>query len=349
MESQQIHISNLYLFAGNPYLRKIDFSLPDLNNTLLITFYERKNRCAYGCKMILQDRRGNNFAFFVEKTISAKNMKITLPALPNKLYLTLMDKYGYPLEISEHSWDNLQFTIDIQDSILDITLSDGTTMSVPKNISAGGNRFGTFDHSLANYFIKESRKRAMNSLEDKLEFNFFPGSDADKVQARNYIAKIIGKSVHRCYLLDPYFSEHALFYAYVISRLNVPIRILGAAFYLKKKVDKDDPDSPRHAELLLEKLNEFRLQTPNQEVQCRVLRGGETSKLHDRYIVSDNNVYLLGSSFHEFGGRATTIIKVPAPVSMIQKADEWWQEDYSVELEQFVQELRNETNETEQD
>ena len=65
---------------------------------------------------------------------------------------------------------------------------------------------------------------------------------------------------------------------------------------------------------------------PLQKIECRVLRG-EKSPLHDRFLVIDDNVYLLGSSLNEVGNRTTTISRVPAPGEMIDQAESWWADD----------------------
>jgi hypothetical protein len=62
---------------------------------------------------------------------------------------------------------------------------------------------------------------------------------------------------------------------------------------------------------------------PQQKIECRVLRGNK-SPLHDRFLVVDDEVYLLGSSLNEFGSRTTTISRAPAPGEMIKQAETWW-------------------------
>ena len=148
--------------------------------------------------------------------------------------------------------------------------------------------------------------------------------------------------------MDPYFSERALFYAYLTSRIAIPIKILGASFYLRKKAG-EEVEMRTHAELLQSQLLDFREKFPNQAVECRVLKGRSGSQLHDRYIVSDDDVYLLGSSFHDFGGRATTIFKVPAPDEMISKAYEWLRDEHSIDLDTFVERIKSKTDDTEGD
>ena len=90
-----------------------------------------------------------------------------------------------------------------------------------------------------------------------------------------------------------------------------------------------------NAEQLSENIREFQSQYPLQKIQCKVLKGRK-SPLHDRYIVIDNDVYLLGSSLNEFGARVTTIIKVPTPIKMIEQAEEWWADADCPYLEDFI-------------
>jgi hypothetical protein len=79
------------------------------------------------------------------------------------------------------------------------------------------------------------------------------------------------------------------------------------------------------AEMLERGIANYEKAYPAQQIECRILRGGK-SPLHDRYIVIDDDVYLLGSSLNEFGNRTTTIVKAPAPKKMIGQAVNWWED-----------------------
>lgn len=59
----------------------------------------------------------------------------------------------------------------------------------------------------------------------------------------------------------------------------------------------------------------------------RLLTG--KSSLHDRFIIADDQVWLLGSSFNELGVRATTITKVPTVScrGFYALAEKWWSDD----------------------
>lgn len=70
------------------------------------------------------------------------------------------------------------------------------------------------------------------------------------------------------------------------------------------------------------------------KVSCRLLRG-KASILHDRFIVADENVWMLGCSLNMFAQKATTLIRVPRDYrkKIVTMAEEWWNsEDYSEAL-----------------
>ena len=64
------------------------------------------------------------------------------------------------------------------------------------------------------------------------------------------------------------------------------------------------------------------------KVECRLLIG-KKAELHDRFIVADDNVWMLGCSLNEFGNRATTLIRVPKDYKqkLIDRALEWWNDE----------------------
>lgn len=338
IQSLQEHLGNVYLFCCNPVIRKYDLSLLDFDTDLLARFYVRKNQSLDGCKITFWDKRAGNLSFNLEHPIVDRLTRLKLPVFPQLLITTIFDRNGYPLENHSAGWANFELNMGVQESVVNLfDDKSGAVTSVAKVSSAGISRMGTYDHSLANYLKDSHKKRRVALAKANKEFAFFPGGASDKEEARDYIADLVNKSSQSCVLLDPYFSAQALYYAFVISKLSVPIQIIGAAFYLRKKIDRDDPDSQTYGQALLEQLQSYRQQVPLQSIECRVLLG-KKSQLHDRYIVSDENVYLLGSSFHEFGARATSIFKVPAPDEMIAKATEWWSEEkHTMLLEDFIQ------------
>ena len=67
-------------------------------------------------------------------------------------------------------------------------------------------------------------------------------------------------------------------------------------------------------------------------IACRVMKG--KAALHDRFIITDEKMWMLGCSLNEFGVRATTLIRVPQAYAnkMIQTAEYWWNNDEQTEM-----------------
>lgn len=320
------HLGNIYLCCCNPYLRKYECSLLDYNRDLLITFYERVGKTIIGKKIILEDKRAGNIGFSIEKQIEALHERIELPHFPDQLITKLYDDNGYIIEEHLGKWINMEFSMHMQTAELNLTVKEGDkkeVYTIPKFASERPVKVGNYDHSLT-YFLKgQQRNQQIEQLEKNKEFIFFSGSGGDKEKARAVIGELLNRASKRCMLLDPYFGAGDLFYAYIIRNISVPIQILSSASFLNMKIDVSDGSKISTGAMLGKALGDYKKTFPMQQIECRVLRG-DKSPLHDRYIIINDTVYLLGSSFNEFGTRATTLFKVPAPEPMIEKAVEWW-------------------------
>lgn len=332
------HLGNIYLCGCNPYLRRYDSSLLDYKTDLLISFYEREGKTIIGKKLILEDKRAGNIGFTVEKIISSKFERIQLPHFPDLLYTKIYDLDGGLIENHIGKWINYSVGIHMQTSLLNLTVKDGDktkTLEIPKYSSEKPVEVGSYDNSLIYYLKGQQRNKEIEELENNKEFIFFPGGDADKEKATNVIGEIINRASERCILLDPYFGAGDLLYAYIVRNTSLPIQIISSTAFLKGPANFNSDIT--HGESLDRALKQFREKFPLQKIECRILKGRNKSPLHDRYIVTDNAAYLLGSSFNEFGSRATSLIKVPAPELLIKKALAWWSnDDETILIEEYV-------------
>lgn len=337
------HSGNLYLCGCNPYLRRMGGSLIDHNKDLLMKFSERKGRSVIGMKLVLEDDREGNPSFSLERTISSRNERILLPHLPNQLITKLYDLRGYLIESHQSRWISMHLQMNIQTAQLNLTVKEGLKkkkMSIPKFTSERPMVIGKYDHSLSQFLKEKQKLRQLSELERTGDFIFFPGGAEDKVKARNAVSEMLNKASKRCMLLDPYFGAPDLYYAYLIQNTSVPVQILTSAAFLKSTIVSASGKKIKQAFPLKREVEKFKRTFPCQSIEVKVLSGG-TSPLHDRYIVIDEKVYLLGSSFNEFGSRATTLIKVPHPELMIIQALTWWNDTpQTYDLEGYIKHLK---------
>jgi hypothetical protein len=343
------HLGNVYLCCCNPYIRNYECTLLDYNKDLLLQFREREGKTIIGKTIILEDKRADNYGFSIELKIRSVNERIQLPHFPDRLVTKIFDANGFLIENHLGTWMNISVGINMQETVVSLELSDGKkteSIEVPKYGTETPVNIGTYDHSLTYYLKERQRGREIEDLADRKEFIFFPGSEADKKRAQEIIGELLNKAKRRCMLLDPYFGSVDLRFAFIVSNLSVPIQIISSAAFLKNEIEET---TVSHGEALLSALDQYLKIFPRQPINCKVLKG-KKSPLHDRYIVVDEQVYLLGSSFNEFGTRATTLIKVPAPETMIRQAIEWWDDNTKlIELKEFVTELKKAPDEGQRD
>lgn len=353
------HIGNVYLCGANPFLRKWNTSLLDREKDLLVSFHERTAKSIIGGKIVIEEERSKNIGFTITKIITNTEERITLPYFPDALNERIYDKSGQLIEYSFGKWCNIQFNMSIQESVINLNVETEKGIevySVPKTSMVSKTTVGKFDLSTAHYLRNALNNRRFEELESSKEFIFFPKHETSKIKAQSTVKELLNRARERCMILDPYFGPSDLIFALTIQNISIPVRILSSAVVLKMEVETFIPakrnklqrlclfftkfftepqKGKTNADQLNENIKQFQIQYPSQKIECKVLKGRK-SPLHDRYIVIDDNVYLLGSSLNEFGSRVTTIIKVPTPIKMIEQAEEWWADDECPYLEDFV-------------
>ncbi len=163
---------------------------------------------------------------------------------------------------------------------------------------------------------------AFQQSENSLTCVFFDG-DKERVEenerkAVETVMKILNKASKRCYICDMYFTVKTLVrFVMPVKLTNVEVRILSSKEELKAN---DIVQLKEGCEAMIEK--------DVVNVSCRLLRG-EKAALHDRFIVADEQVWLVGCSLDEIGKRATTISRVPADYSkkILDRIEDWWNND----------------------
>lgn len=340
LSQMNAHLGNVYLCCCNPFLRSYECILLNYNTDLLITFYERQGKTIIGKKLILEDKRAGNIGFSIEKTIESLHERIQLPHFPDQLVTKLFDGNDCITEVHWGKWINIELGMQVQTAELNLTVKKDDKeklFTIPKYASEDPVKVGKYDHSLTYYLKNQQRNKQIEDLEKSREFIFFPGLDGDKDKARNIIGELLNRASKRCMILDPYFGAGDILYAYLVSNTSVSIQILTSANFLNSKYKEKDGTKVSNIKAFDKAVADYERVFPHQKIEFRVLKGRDKSPLHDRYIIADDTVYLLGSSLGEFGTRATTLFKVPAPELMIDKAMEWWDdESKSISLKDFL-------------
>jgi len=167
-----------------------------------------------------------------------------------------------------------------------------------------------------DYLNEEIEHRRFIDDEQSLQFVFFDGDkdhkDRNERRATRIVRSILAKAQEKCFICDPYFDYYAFDkFIWPLTDVGVKIHIVNCDEFLDKEKALQDTIRKYHKEI------------GRQQVECHVLTG--KGMLHDRFILQDGEGWLVGSSFNEFGNRATTITKIPksAVVKLQKRVDEW--------------------------
>ena len=148
---------------------------------------------------------------------------------------------------------------------------------------------------------------------ERLGQKWFHGNHSE---ATTFIRDLIGKARKRVWIVDPYFATTELFsFALATAYDDIDVVILTSGEEPKKT---DQIDHSREAgEVLLRQLES---RQEMSHIKVRVMTG--TPAVHDRFLVTDDKVWLTGNSLNSIGDRAGMMISVPEPSVVVDKLNE---------------------------
>lgn len=165
-----------------------------------------------------------------------------------------------------------------------------------------------------------------DKFEKSLDFVFFDGDkehqEENHQKAQDCILRILNNSRKVCYIGDIFFNKKSFIdYITPIKRLDLDIRIISSK-------EKNNTDELNELKTIIENHNHL----VGTHVSCRIMKG--KAVLHDRFIIADEKMWMLGCSLNEFGIRATTLIRVPQTYAnkMINTAKNWWNNEKLTEI-----------------
>jgi hypothetical protein len=340
------HIGNIYLSAPNPYFREIEISLSTEPIGIFYKILTRKNGFE-PLKFRIIDTHGDVIAF--DKVFKVNNQVdlIELPHKPHLFELRIYNQQNNLIAIHEPATfiSSIQFGMSMKQADFHVkveTEKGKKEFVVEKFSKEKPNIIGKPEVFIAeSYFKNADKERLYIELAQRKEFIFFQGAKEEtersklKENAKTAIREILNNANDTCYLCDPYFNSMDIIeFAFQIKNSGVKINILNS----KEAVSKVE------AQKIATVINEYNSK-PFGKIDVHILRGN--SILHDRFIVADENVWFIGSSFNEFGNRATCIAKIPESSGklIINEIEKWYNcEEYSQNIIEYAKEKENSEN-----
>ena len=146
---------------------------------------------------------------------------------------------------------------------------------------------------------------------EKMEFVFFDGDPhkktENKVEASECVKRMLGKANERIIIADPYFSDEQ-FTEYIAPLCNEKLKIvlINCKEQLEQVAHGRKAKVAEVANKLKDTIAMFNEKSVCQ-VDCYCITG--QGRLHDRFVLTEKEGWLIGSSLSEFGTRACSIVK----------------------------------------
>lgn len=172
------------------------------------------------------------------------------------------------------------------------------------------------------------RKVEAESIPKDTEYAFF---NNDHERAITTVRSVLESARRAVLIVDPYFTAREVVpWLSFVTHQNVAVQLLTSMQGLKQARDGGDSsdtasDDPGKAELLREIQRAKKEREINEAVSVRIMRG-KRSPIHDRFLVVDEKIWLLGSSLNSFGNKGTMIVLLRNPAAVRPSLIKTWEE-----------------------
>jgi hypothetical protein len=170
-------------------------------------------------------------------------------------------------------------------------------------------------------FSANSARRHRQRIARQQEFQWFDNRDT----ALKFIRNRIGRARETILIVDPYADEEDLFnFGHFITRSDIKLRLLTSLLAF----ENNGVIQTRFEKVLLS-FSERGVPTP----EIRILGGGKNPPLHDRFLIIDRDVWMSGNSLNAIGERASVMLKLPDPSSILGRLEDLFGEARPVPIE----------------
>jgi hypothetical protein len=158
----------------------------------------------------------------------------------------------------------------------------------------------------------------------------------DVTAAENAVRKILSTARTRALVVDPYFgAEDVKPWLPTITGRATEVQVLTSGVGLRQRSTLSASQGDRERELYQLEALRTEIQTVSAEgslnpTTVRVMIGAHPA-IHDRFLVADERVWLLGSSLNMFGTRGTMLVELPLPLAVLPNLEEVWHESLSLD------------------
>jgi hypothetical protein len=330
IESYPEYLGSVHLIAPNPVFRQLTVYHPPRvhgGESVLLRFEPRAGRSVDSLVLFFeeQDAWGRNVARIepVKGALLRVNFERAVCMVRKQAFDARRGLLG-----AEARWSVVvrRFATDLRlGSTLGVSGPEpGDGYDVARSSKAFGLTAGDEGGSIsARTLMHEAyRRRAATAHASEHGQRWFRGNTDN---ARTYVRSLLHGARRRVLVVDAYTGAEELFtFLLAVGAEDVPIQVLTSAELLKKRQSATDPTKAK-ADILDANLNALRAARHMNSFEVRVMTG-DRPVIHDRFLLLDDRLWLLGSSLNEFGSRGTMLVSVPDPGPIIPEISRIWED-----------------------
>jgi hypothetical protein len=325
---------SIHLIAANPVFRSLHSRIDRASGlAMLIALQLYRGQSIEGLEFEFESRRPTGTAYVLRKRLDDPITRIELPGEPEAMFERVHDpKRGLLYSVGPF-WCNeaLSLTMNV--------VTETRSVRIPR--SEGGDDgyevplVGPF--SIARQVGEPRRDRvgaerlsAASSDRERrnrgiVEQKWFRDQVEDAIAE---LRALVGGATAPLLLVDPYFGGDDL--RRVLLAVQDPgllIVILVGANHLRERHPTLPVEECDHLDSCLA---QAQAAGPMNPMHVRVMSGSSRS-IHDRLLLVDDRLWMLGSSLNAYGRRGTLLVRVPDPEPVLADVREVWSssEDFS--------------------
>ncbi|PSV41336.1 VPA1262 family N-terminal domain-containing protein [Photobacterium sp. GB-36] len=313
------YLGSFALIVLDPIIKNVENFLISKSNEeqIFYRFVPRPGKTLDGLKLTTFDEQSSLLTSF-------ETIDIPHNGIVNIKKGTCMGKYGYVVTHPIHGvltslpasgfMRSINFGMNIVNEVREVRVPIGESSNAPETqyrvnkVSPLQSRTIGKDQVPVNVNFRVGKASALRDNKingEKADQKWF-GKDS-RIEAIKFIQSKIGRAKARVIIADPYFGilQMPQFLLAVNSdSVGIEIFTSGLAF---KSIDV---------------INDFKNQLIKirNEINLKVnVLPGKKPELHDRFLVVDDEVWFMGNSLNTLGDRASMIIKLPDPDSILEE------------------------------
>ncbi len=346
-------MGSIHLIAPNPIFRGLDIRRAETHkgsqDSIVLRFHQREGASLSNLQLIIQEHRPSGTGKWLQISIKDPILHIGLNNIfPSSSVFVFDDQRGLLFEEGPATFlSSISLGVGASSTIRKVYDGDKKLLyEVPVTNEEMPVIVGDGPPSTSGLDLMQNIKQTIDErrlVASSGERWFRGGNEQYQEEAVRLMHTLIQPASQNIIIVDPYFRASELHFVLRVSNIKVPIKILSSAEVLKEHVSEEETLSKdilklvrkrlskdsylhsflskriqvTHGDQLLNALNNLSSSKSINKIEVHVM-SGKRPEIHDRFLLVDNKVWLIGSSLNELGSRGTMITSV-ASAKLIKK------------------------------